>query len=97
MCGYVIARIEVTDAEAYQQYVARTPKSIADHGGRFVVRGGPVRTMEGAEETRRIVVLEFPSFDAAQAWYDSVDYHEIRELRLASAKSELVIVDGVDK
>ena len=94
MAGYLIARIEVTDPEKYKEYVARTPKSIADAGGKFVVRGGKTLTMEGDDETRRIVVLEFETPEAAKAWYHSADYEEIRKLRFASAKSEIVIVDG---
>ena len=97
MTAYVIGRIEVTDPEVYKEYIARTPRSIADHGGRFVVRGGQSKTMEGDAETRRIVVLEFPSFTAAKQWYDSADYREIRKLRLASANGELLIVKGADE
>ena len=97
MAGYVIARIDIVNPEIYQQYIARTPKSIADHGGRFIVRGGHYETMEGDDDQRRLVVIEFPSFDDAKRWYDSPEYQEIKKLRLASAKSELLIARGADE
>ena len=67
MKGYVIGRVNVTDPEQYKKYTAKTPASIASFGGRFVVRGGESTTVEGEEETSRIVVIEFDSFEQAKA------------------------------
>lgn len=61
MPGYLIARVDVKDPQQYSKYTAVTPDAIARHGGRFIVRGGPVKTLEGPEENARIVVIEFPS------------------------------------
>ncbi len=94
MPAYVIVRVEVTDPEAYKTYTAQTPDAIAAAGGRFIVRGGPVQTLEGPEENRRIVVIEFPSLEAAHAFYESPDYGPVMALRHAAANSEMILVDG---
>ena len=58
------------------------------------MRGGPVQTLEGPEENRRIVVIEFPSLEAARAFYESPDYGPVMALRHAAATSEMILVDG---
>lgn len=95
MAAYVIARVNVTDAERYREYVRRTPATIAAHGGRFLARGGQVIALEGPEEPGRIVILEFPSLEAARAWYDSPEYQEVRGLRLGAATGTLLAVEGI--
>ena len=95
MPAYVIARIHVTDWERYREYTARTPATIAQFGGRFIARGGDVVSLEGPEETRRVVILEFPSLERAKEWYHSEEYQAVRELRAAAATASLVAIDGV--
>jgi uncharacterized protein (DUF1330 family) len=93
--GYLVATVRVDDPETYSKYTGVTPKIIADHGGRFLVRGGPVKTLEGEAFTHRLVVVEFPSVAAAQAFYDSPDYAEVMRFRHASADSVFLLVEGV--
>lgn len=94
MTAYLIANIEVRDAEAFERYRAAVPAVIAAHGGRYIVRGGAIHAMEGDMGVRRLVILEFPSTDAARAFYDSPEYAPLLELRLASTRSDLVLVEG---
>ena len=94
MTAYIIARIMVTNPERYPDYTAETPALIAKHGGRFVVRGGAPATLEGPQEDRRIVVIEFPSRAAAEAFYNDPAYAPVRAIRWEAAESELIIVDG---
>ncbi len=95
MSAYIIGRITVTDPDRYPDYTAETPALIARHGGRFVVRGGAPATLEGPEETRRIVVIEFPSRAAVEAFYNDPAYEPVRTIRWEAAESELILVDGV--
>lgn len=95
MTAYVIVHVTITDAEKFKGYQALTPDAIAAHGGRYLVRGGPVVTMEGDEESRRIVVLEFESVDAARTFYDSPEYREARDARENAAEMQMIIVEGV--
>jgi uncharacterized protein (DUF1330 family) len=92
--GYVIANIQVTDAEGYEAYRSRTAAIIEQYGGRFLVRGGAVEVREGDPGIGRLVVLEFASVDAARTFYDSPEYQAVVPIRQANAESSLCIVEG---
>jgi uncharacterized protein (DUF1330 family) len=94
MPAYLIANIEVTDREGFERYRQAVPAVIAAHGGRYIVRGGDKRVLEGNLPLHRLVILEFPSMQAAQGFYDSPDYAPLLALRLASTKGDAVLVEG---
>ena len=75
--AYLIGQISVTNPEGYGLYASKVPQTIADAGGRYVVRGGHATQVEGQSLGDRNVVIEFPSRDAAQAWYDGPAYQAI--------------------
>jgi uncharacterized protein (DUF1330 family) len=95
MPAYVIANVNVHDAAAFEEYRRQVPATIAKHGGRYLVRGGRVERLEGTWDPARLVVLEFPSMEQARRWYDSEDYREPKALRLKSAMTDVIFVDGV--
>jgi len=92
--GYLIANLEVTDPAGFEEYRQKVSPLIAQFGGRYLVRGGDVRTLEGSLPIRRLVVLEFPSVEAAQRFYDCPEYQPLLKIRLASTKSDLVLAAG---
>ena len=94
MPAYLIGRMTITDPEAYEAYKADTPAIIAAHGGRFLVRGGQVQTLEGDPETQRVIILEFPTVEAAQSFYRSPEYAAAREKRRDAASFQMVLVEG---
>jgi len=94
MAGYLIANLEVTDSKGFDEYRQKVSPLIAQFGGRYLVRGGEVRTLEGNLPVRRLVVLEFPSVEAAQSFYDSPEYAPLLKIRLASTKSDLLLAAG---
>ena len=71
MPAYLILRGSVHDPEAYKEYTRRTPEIVARFGGRFIARGGKTVTLEGPQETRRIVLIEFPSLAGRRCRADS--------------------------
>lgn len=95
MAAYLIARVSVRDPVAYSQYSVRTPAIIAQYGGRLVVRGGQMETLEGEEGGERVVVVEFPSMEAARAFYHSAEYQEAKALRTPVSDANFIIVQGV--
>ena len=95
MAAYVLVDIEVTDAEPYDEYRRQVPPIVEKYGGKYLVRGGDLQTIEGDWSPRRLVVLEFPSVERAKEFYDSEDYRPLRELRLNSTNSKMVLVEGV--
>ncbi|PZW44821.1 uncharacterized protein (DUF1330 family) [Humitalea rosea] len=91
--GYIIARVEVSDEVAYMRYVRAATPVIAQYGGRVLVRGGPVRTLEGEGRSRN-VVIEFESLAAAERYYHSPEYMEARALRRDAAVADFIAVEG---
>lgn len=94
MTAYLIARVEVTDPVKYENYKALSPAALAAFGGRFIVRGGAHETLEGPEETRRLVVVEFPSLEQAKACYHSAQYQAAKAEREGAADMQMVVVKG---
>lgn len=95
MPAYVIAEVSVTDPKPYEEYRRLVPATLEKYGGRFLVRGGAVETREGGWAPARLVVLEFASMAQARAWYDSPQYQQALAIRLKTAKSKLIFVEGV--
>jgi uncharacterized protein (DUF1330 family) len=93
--AYIVAEVEVTNPQQYGEYAKLSPGVIEKFGGRFIARGGRVATLEGPSAAARLVVIEFPSFERAQAFYDSTDYQTIRKLRLGAATFRGVLVEGL--
>lgn len=94
MPAYLIADVTVTDAERYRPYTERVPAVIAQYGGRYLVRGGAVHPMEGDPGFDRLVVIEFPSMEAAKRFYNSPEYAPLLELRMQATRSRLSFVEG---
>ena len=92
--GYVIAEVEVTDPALYDEYRGKVQATVDAYGGRFLVRGGEAKRLEGNRPLRRLVVLEFPSVEQAQNWYDSKEYGPLKELRFRAANAHLTLVAG---
>jgi uncharacterized protein (DUF1330 family) len=95
MAAYVIAHVRVEDPELYEDYRAQVVATIEAHGGRFLARGGKAELLEGTADPARVVVLEFPSYERARAWYDSDEYRPLIELRQNASTGDLILVDGV--
>jgi uncharacterized protein (DUF1330 family) len=96
MKAYVIAHIDVQDPVRYADYVKLTPATVAPFGGRFIARGGRSEKLEGDFKLNRIVILEFPSYEIARAWYHSADYRKALSIRQSCSSGMLTLVEGFD-
>jgi uncharacterized protein (DUF1330 family) len=96
MPAYVIVRVEVTDWDKYNEYLKAGPGTLAQYGGKFIARNGEKATLEGPEENRRLIILEFPSLAQAKAWYNSKEYQDARKLRAGASVGSLVAIEGVE-
>jgi uncharacterized protein (DUF1330 family) len=92
--AYVIADIDVTDPDAYEDYKRLSSVAAEKYGARFLVRGGAVDVLEGTWTPTRLVVLEFDDADAARRWYDSPEYAEAKAVRHRAADSAMLVVGG---
>jgi uncharacterized protein (DUF1330 family) len=95
MPAYVVVEVEVLEKERYETYKQMVPPTLAAYGGRFIVRGGAAETLEGDWTPKRLVILEFPSLSQAKAWWDSPEYAEAKALRQATARTRMIVVEGV--
>ncbi len=94
MAGYLVLNIAVKDPEKFEEYRQKAAPLIEKFGGRYLIRGGDMRRLEGNPQLNRLVVLEFPTVEAAQRFYDSAEYQPLLKLRLASTRSDTVLVQG---
>ena len=95
MAGYVIAIIDVTNAEAYKEYARQVPGTIAKYGGRYLMRGGKMDLAEGEWPGDRTVIVEFPSLERAREWYDSPEYRPVRQIRQQNSRGRIAFFEGV--
>jgi uncharacterized protein (DUF1330 family) len=95
MPAYVISEVEVRDDKAMERYRALAARSIAQYGGRYLVRGGAAELVEGGPGLKTLVVVEFPSMARAREWYASSEYAEALKVRRTALERRLIFVEGV--
>jgi uncharacterized protein (DUF1330 family) len=93
--GYLVAEIAVTDMDSYRRYAAAAGPVIAACGGRYLARGGRVEGLEGPPPEARFVIVEFASFDAARACYQSSAYQAVAPIRRAASRSRFWLSEGL--
>jgi uncharacterized protein (DUF1330 family) len=94
MAAYLIADVEVFDPETYAEYRRQVLPLVQKHGGRFIVRGGQHKVLEGAWKPQRVVVIEFPDMTALEGWYNSPEYQKLVTLRQSVSRGSLIAVEG---
>lgn len=94
MPAYVVVDIHVHDPARYEEYKRQAAPSVSAFGGRYLVRGGAVTRLEGEWTPERFVVLEFPSVERAKEWWNSDLYRPIKAIRQATARSQMILVEG---
>jgi uncharacterized protein (DUF1330 family) len=93
--GYWIAHVNVTNADGYKQYTSMLGDVFRKHGARYVTRGGTIEVVEGKAHPR-LVVIEFPSYQAALDCYNSPEYQANIKLRQAHAEADIIVIEGYD-
>jgi uncharacterized protein (DUF1330 family) len=96
MSAYIVVEVQVNDPVRYEDYKKMVPSSLAAYGGRFIVRGGKVETLEGDWAPKRFVMVEFPSLEKAKAWWASEEYAQAKALRQATAQTQMIVVEGAE-
>lgn len=95
MCAYVIVEIDVVDPAGYEEYKQLASATVEKYGGKYIIRGGAAETLEGDWNPKRIVVLQFDSIQRAKEWLNSEEYREPRKMRHRTARTRMVVVEGV--
>lgn len=93
--AYILGQIDVTNPQQYSEYTKLTPSIIEKFGGRFMARGGKNETLEGAGAKGRVVVIEFPSYERAREFYNSMEYQTAKKVRAGAATVQFILVEGL--
>ena len=95
MSAYVIVEIDIVDPAGYEEYKKLAGATVEKYGGKYVARGGKTEVLEGDWQPKRIVVLQFDSMQRAKDWLHCEEYREPRKMRHRTAKTNMVLVEGV--
>lgn len=95
MAAYAVALIRATRfGDEIKEYLQRIDATLAPFSGKYRVHGGPYQPLEGAW-SGDLVIIEFPSMEHAQTWYESESYKAIRHLRTEHTEGDVLLVEGV--
>ncbi|HEV2673993.1 MAG TPA: DUF1330 domain-containing protein [Aliidongia sp.] len=95
MSAYVVSELEVRDPAAFERYRTLAAASIAQYGGRYLVRGGALEAAEGGPPPASVVIVEFPDMLLLRQWYASPEYAAALAFRDAGLSRRLMFVEGV--
>jgi uncharacterized protein (DUF1330 family) len=94
MKAYLVLDFSIHDLSGFRPYISAIPAFIDKHGGRYIVRGVEPTVMEGDWRPERMVVIEFPTRENAEAFLRDPDCQELFHVRHKTTTSKLVLVDG---
>ena len=70
--AYGIAEVTVNNQDGYsKEFLPAVRKTIADAGGKFLAAGGKTKSMTGTPPAPRVVIIQWPNLDAADAWWNA--------------------------
>ena len=96
MTGYVIANIDVKNTEAYKEYISKVKPIVEKFGGKYIVRAGEYKVIDGEWKYPRTVVIKFPNYEKALEWYNSEEYKPVKPIRLENTLTNAIIIKGTE-
>lgn len=93
MGALMIIQADIKDPQQFMEYAKRAPALIEKYGGRYRCMRGQVEQLEGKPDNRKIVVSEWPSMEAAQAFWNSDEYAELKQVREGAAEIDVNLVE----
>lgn len=93
--GYIIANVTVTNPAQYEEYRKWSSAAMQAHQAEVCIRGGRIEVLEGDWAPERLVILKFPSFEAAKAFAASPEYGKARTARQGAAIMRMLAVEGL--
>ena len=92
--AYVISEVDVRDQAAMEAYRTLAAQTIAQYGGRYLVRGGAAEVVEGGPPPKMLIIVEFSSMERLREWYASPEYAEALKHRQTALDRRLIFVEG---
>jgi uncharacterized protein (DUF1330 family) len=94
---YAVAELVITDPAWVHSYVEHVTPMVERYGGRYLARTDKIEKLEGERQPAQIMlVVEFPSREAALTFYESEEYRPFRDARAAGARNEFFLIAGDD-
>jgi uncharacterized protein (DUF1330 family) len=94
---YSVAEMEITDRNWIPEYVKNVTRLVEQRGGRYLARTSKVEKVEGERKPPQVfLIIEWPSKEAAEEFYNSEEYRPYRQSRINGAKNEFLLVAGED-
>jgi uncharacterized protein (DUF1330 family) len=95
MRGYIAVDVNIIDMEGFMEYAARIPEVMEKHGGRYIVKGAEPKVIrEGNEVPQFVVIIEFPSIEAADEFIEERSRSELLEMFNRSTVGRMLKVEG---
>jgi uncharacterized protein (DUF1330 family) len=94
MKAYLVLDLTVNDFGGFRKYIAEIPAFIAKHSGKYIVQGVQPTIIEGDWRPERMVIIEFPEREKAEAFLGDPEIQDLFEVRHATTTSKLVLADG---
>ena len=95
MAAYMMVQSTIDNEKQYQKYREAVVPLIMKFGGKFLIKGGKVEVLEGQPDGRSMVVFEFPSMEAIDAFWNSPEYVPVKALRQGVATLNVWAVPGI--
>jgi uncharacterized protein (DUF1330 family) len=97
MKHYAVAELDLTDGSWVRDYVLNVTPMVERRGGRFLARSVRIEKLEGEREPPQVfLIIEWPSKETADAFYESDEYRPYREARVNGARNQFFLVSGED-
>ena len=94
MKAYLVLDFSINDFAGFRKYIAEIPAFIAKHSGKYLVQGVQPTIIEGDWKPDRMVILEFPEREKAEAFLADPEIKDLFKVRHDTTTSKLVLVDG---
>jgi uncharacterized protein (DUF1330 family) len=93
---YFIAHINIQDRVEYRRYEDGFDEIFAKYQGKVIALDDRPSLLEGTWPYTRVVMIRFPDEIEARRWYESEEYQQLMQHRVAAAKADVVLVHGRD-
>ena len=95
MKGYVVCVYKsISNEDKLKEYAIKAKAAVENYNGKFLIRGGRSKIREG-DSSPRTVVIEFPSYDEANNFYQSKEYQEAHSILKGYVLRQFQIIEGV--
>ena len=94
MKAYLVLDLSVNDFGGFRKYIAEIPAFIAKHSGKYIVQGVQPTPIEGDWKPERMVIIEFPARENAEAFLRDSEIQDLFKVRHDTMTSRLVLAEG---